>query len=173
MQKSLEVSLFLNSTIVEDKDLIAFLNGAHSVSNNDRCSSHHGNIEGSRYFGLGIFVQSGSSLIKEKNLWFSNDGSGDCDSLLLSSRKLSSFDTTLSRFKSVTENNILLGAMSGVDVTDHWLEPILFLFISFHFSEALNFFIVFGLSNKLDKFIFVALKLNSQHLGSFDISLSF
>jgi len=132
VQKSLEVSLFLNSTVVKNEDLIALLNGAHSMSDNDGRSSLHGQIKGSGDFSLGIFIQSRSGLIKEKDLWFSDNGSGDCDSLLLSSRELSSLDSTLSRFKSATKFDVLLGAMSRVNVTDHWLEPILFLFIFFH-----------------------------------------
>jgi len=51
-----EISLFFYSTVVEDEDFIAFLDGAESMSDNDGGSSCHGFVKSGGYFCLGVFI---------------------------------------------------------------------------------------------------------------------
>ena len=105
-RESFEISFFFYSTVIEDEDLIAFFNSAQSMGNNDGGSSSHGFVKSGGYFCLAVFIKCRRSLIKKEHLWFSDDGSSDSDSLLLTSGEFTSFKSALGSFESITKCNV-------------------------------------------------------------------
>lgn len=78
-----EVTLFLDLAFLENEDLAALLNGTHPVRNDDRRSVCHRLLDSLLNFLLGSFIQSRGGFVQEQDLRLANQGTGNCDSLLL------------------------------------------------------------------------------------------
>jgi len=160
LERTEGASLF-NCSTFKYEDLVALLNSTHSMSDNDHGTASLDIIEGLLDLFLGVFIQSWSCLIKKKNFRFSNDCSGNSNSLFLTSWELSTFNTTLS-FNSLVKFIIFEASRSIVNVSWHILKRSLLLVLTNHFEDKFFLFVVLSLAHYHNKGFFVLLHNNQQ-----------
>ena len=93
------VSFFNEFAVMHDQDVISIFDCAKSMGNHDGCdiSELFTNVVYCLLHDLFVFlVKCTCSLVQQQDLWFLDKCSGDCDSLLLSSRKLATRASDLS-----------------------------------------------------------------------------
>lgn len=69
---------------------VRVLDGGKTMCDGDGCATLGSVVEGGLDDLLGLRVESRSGLVKEQDLWISEKGTGDGDTLLLTSRQLGS-----------------------------------------------------------------------------------
>ena len=65
---------------------------AQSVSDHDRCAPFHSSVKRLLHHFLALLVESRSGFIEDQDPWVLDEGSGDGDSLFLTTRKLTSLE---------------------------------------------------------------------------------
>jgi hypothetical protein len=87
------IALLDNLTFLHNNYIIGMSNCGESVSNNnggDRSETLSNLVNCCLYLFLVLFIKSTGCFIQKQNLWAFNEGSGDCNPLLLSAGKLPS-----------------------------------------------------------------------------------
>ena len=90
----------LDLTTLHHNNLICITDSAQSVSYDDNCLFARGDktVKSLLYLMFTVSIESTGSLVKKQNLWLSDQSSGNCNSLLLSSWEL---DSSLSNYSIV------------------------------------------------------------------------
>ena len=94
IRKRIECALLKNNSISKHKDLVTIPDCAESVCNHDRGTPLHGTFKSLLYDLLTLLIERWSSFIQNQDSWILDQCSCDCDSLLLTSRKLWALQTT-------------------------------------------------------------------------------
>ena len=87
-------SLLGNLAVFYHSDSGALLDSCQAMGNHDRGASNHDFIEGGLYFALTLLVKGTCGFIKEEDVGLSNDGTSDCNPLLLASRQFGSSESS-------------------------------------------------------------------------------
>jgi len=124
------------------------------VGNHDSGPVLHGGLDGFLHFLLRSLIKSRGGLIEQENFGFRDQGTGDSDSLLLSTRELATLEATLDLI-SLMKGSILKGLISLVNVTFNNLEVTL-LGISFlKLFQDVELFVILFLTKRFAKCNFV------------------
>lgn len=94
VDKLFVATFFCNNTVSNNSEAVALFNGGKSVGNNEGSATSHDVVKGFLDLLLTVFIESASCLIKEQDVRLTNDCSGNCNTLFLTSRKLRASDSS-------------------------------------------------------------------------------
>ena len=80
-------TIFNHLALVDDDDTVALLNRGHPMCNDDGSTALHGAVKSLLHDLLTLLVQGRRSLVQNQNLGVLDEGTGDSDSLLLTTRE--------------------------------------------------------------------------------------
>lgn len=142
--KIVKVTLFFDSALLENENLAALFNGTHSVRNDDSCSVLHRVLNSLLHFLLGILVESRSGFIQKKYFRVGNQSSSNGNSLLLTTRKFTTFKTALNIIAIyeifIIEINTLI--LSLIDISTDGFESSLIFHLLLKFVHDFHLFII-------------------------------
>lgn len=147
--------------MLKNIDFAASLDRAHSVSNDDNSSVLHGIFNSDLNLFLVCLVKGRSRLIEQQDLWLSNEGSSNCNTLLLSTGQFAALDSTLV-FETFDKWNIVELFISRIDVTIDSIKVSLLLFLCFQLFDNVELLVVLFLANEPNNSIFLLFHLLEQ-----------
>jgi len=102
-------SSFDNITLLHDDNLVGVDNGTESMSDNDDSKHFFFKqlVESFLHLVLALSIQSASSLVKKQDSRSSDEGTSDCNSLLLATREAASSLTDLG-VNTIREKNLIV-----------------------------------------------------------------
>lgn len=137
-----EAALFRECARLQNEDLVASLDGRHTMRDDDRRPVLAGLLECQLHFLLRVLVQRGRRFVEHEDLWLTDHSPGDGDTLLLATGKLVALEAA-DRLESLMEHDAsCLGLGPRVDVTLVIGELALVLFGIFHLLQRLNGLVV-------------------------------
>lgn len=140
------------------------------MSNNNRSSILHGLLKCDLDLLLGVFVQGGGSLIEKQDLWLSENGSSNSNSLFLSTRELAAFDAALC-LESLMHINVKKRSFSLVDISLNKLELICVIFLLLQFFKDFDLLFKLCFTNEVDKSILVILHFAFENFSFFLLNI--
>lgn len=143
------MSFFGDLSVLEDEDLIASFDGAHSVSDDDNRSILHWIFDGNLNSLLVRLVQGWCGFVQKKDARLSDEGSGNGNSLFLTTWKFSSLETALC-LKAFSHILIFFTLLSVINVSFNCHEVSFLLFLLNKFLHNFELFNVFCLANELN-----------------------